>query len=199
MSNQDATIETSGTSPKEQAVLTEQQIKLQELWNKGKTATQISEIIGRTRAAVLGQVKRLRAKGFPFRSAFPTLKNDKKDDIRDSKKKVRRSLKTGFNAFDTEKSWQAAQVSESPKIVEPIHINPANKGRGILLVELRKDSCRAIIGETGPHVEWRYCGDKITAATSSYCNGHRALYYAPIPKRDRQNMQINAVRKPHNY
>ena len=176
--------------------LTEVQAAIVRLWNGGKSGLQVATELGITRSSVLGHIKRLRNKGYDLRAAPLNLVKKVKGDAPPPPRKKKEIIN---KLFDNGKEAVEHEVIEilQREIVVDVKIEPANEGDGILLTDLRMLSCRAIVSDEGDHIDWRYCGATITSGKGAYCNGHRAIYYQPLPKKNRQNMNINGIRKIH--
>ena len=138
--------------------------KLKELWGKGKTASQIAEIIGGiTRNAVIGKAHRLNlaAKIKPRNtSSSQSFDNISEEDGA----KQKQTRKSKFKSLLIEKNFEP----ENPKKLE----------------ELDESSCKWPIGH--PEEESFYFCGRSSLKDFSYCKLHLLYAYQPKGKKEEQ-------------
>lgn len=131
------------------------------LWNEGATASAIASQIGKTRAAVLAKVKRLRKKGaqLPSRAA-PSAKPARKKDVKvNIKKKIKDVKQLSFDYFTVKEEEKDTGVKFQ-----------------VDLMSLRYDQCHYIVGRVSG--TYYYCGEP--SSKRSMCAAHYSLcYYMP--------------------
>tara|TARA_S200000501_G_scaffold377671_1_gene436903 strand:- start:4311 stop:4817 length:507 start_codon:yes stop_codon:yes gene_type:complete len=140
-------------------------VKLKELWGKGKTASQIAEIIGGvTRNAVIGKAHRLNLSA-KIRSKNPT--NDNANFKPLSEENNKNGKKTRRSKF---KSLLLSQDFE-----------PA---RNLTLEELTDETCKYMDHEKHPNeIDARFCGRK-SVEKFSYCPLHLMIVFQPKGKKE---------------
>ena len=136
--------------------------KLKELWGKGKTASQIAEVIGGiTRNAVIGKAHRLN-----LSAKIKTRATSSKENINVSEEnrdnKIKRGRRSKFKSLIIEKDFEP----ENPKQLE----------------ELDENSCKWPIGH--PDEETFYFCGRSSLKDFSYCKLHLLYAYQPKGKKE---------------
>ena len=132
--------------------------KLKELWGKGKTASQIAEIIGGlSRNAIIGKAHRLNLSS-KIKTSNISSNQNYNNDLEENNSKQKKEKKSKFKSLLIEKDFEP----ENPKKLE----------------ELDEDSCKWPIGH--PEEESFYFCGRSSLKDFSYCKLH--LLYAYQPK-----------------
>ena len=156
---------------------TEEKVKiLRDLWGKGKTASQIAEIIGGiSRNAVIGKANRLNLSAKIKNKSFgENISKNLEHKNPDSKAFIKRRFsKSKFKSLIIEKDFEP----ENPKQLE----------------ELDENSCKWPIGHPNES-SFYFCGRK-SLKDFSYCKLHLLYAFQPKGKKDELIDKDNEVPK----
>ena len=135
--------------------------KLKELWGKGKTASQIAEIIGGiSRNSVIGKAHRLNLSA-KIKTRTATSNQNFENSLQENNK-IKRSRKSKFKSLIIEKDFEP----ENPKQLE----------------ELDENSCKWPIGHPDEK-SFYFCG-RSSLKDFSYCKLHILYAYQPKGKKE---------------
>lgn len=148
-------------------------IKLKQMWDEGRTGTEIAKALGMTRNAVMGRIHRLRGKGVQMGSR-PAVK-PKKDKTAPTTKVITMPFVMPKYHKKPKAKKEVEEVAEVIELVIP-QPEPKLRNRPKTLMQLKPFDCRWIRPDN------LYCGEEAKSARTPWCTEHYALVYAPRKK-----------------
>jgi len=146
------------------------EVKLRDLAEKSLTAREIGEMMGISRNAIIGKMRRM---GIPLHGARGFPREPRKTAVRRSPM----TRKPSANGSPKERKAILRPSMWGHPPATPIV--PANNGRGITLLQLSHRNCHTVIGSTRPQKGLpRYCGRQSWNDTQ-YCEEHYAAFHRP--------------------
>lgn len=158
--------------------LSPRQKEIYKLWMKGHSGLRIAQMLGTSRSAVLGMLKRLRDWGYDTTReiTLPVAKQKSaKPKPPADRKPVERKAPANLVRLQPPKN---PSPPPPPVVVEPKKVE---KPLGIKFVDLRPHHCRYVLNN-GHASTFLFCGKP--KWKSSFCEEHYKLVYVPsIPKK----------------
>ncbi len=137
-------------------------------WGKGKTASQIAELIGGvSRNAVIGKAHRLNL-SIKIKTRSGSYKSAVKDDISFNKKTNYASKRSKFRSLVLDKNFEEA--------------------KNLSLEELNEKTCKYMEGHPNEKTS-SFCGRK-TVEKFSYCPLHLMIVYQPKGKKEKDEIAL---------
>lgn len=140
------------------------------LWNKGKTGTQIAEMLGTTRSAVMGKIHRAKQYGIKVKGAMVRV-----DVIEPPARKIKN------RRIIREAKITGRPLPEPPP--PPVVATKDQLKRAVGIMQLTPMSCRFILNDNPSRAI--FCG--APKEKGSYCGEHAALcYHKPVARVERK-------------
>jgi hypothetical protein len=153
---------------------------LVEMWEEGKTSTEIAKALGVTRNAVMGKIFRLKQEGFALRSkikplaTLPLFPEESEPEPVSPPKPEKKEQPPKFKKEDP--------VEDQPDL-------PLNLEDGVTILDLEHWHCRYIKG-VNEQKETLYCGKP--QHYKWCCEEHHRLCYLPPPAKIKKKEDVDA-------
>lgn len=165
-------------------MLSPHQKQVLELWHKGHSGLRIAQMLGTSRSAVLGLLKRIRDWGHDTTRSIDLAKAEKAL----AKKEKKEAIKANLNAVKATPAnvvrlpAPKRSLEPPPKPIIPVEKPaPVDDLKPVRFNNLKPHHCRYVIN-SGHASTFLFCGKP--KAKSSYCEEHHKLVYVPMqPKR----------------
>lgn len=151
--------------------------KVKDLWNKGKTSTEIAELLGITRSAVMGRVHRMRAKGEVDFRTDPAQRPQRNPLSSPRKPTMPKVMRDHTGPLIRRKYYPS--LEQQKKAPPP---SAFAKFKYVTLMDLTLIHCRYIMGHNAYQGAY-YCGEPKTKG--SYCSAHAQICYRKPTPHDR--------------
>lgn len=158
--------------------------ELQRLWNSDKSSSQIADLWGITRSAVVGKVFRLRNKGMELRQDHETTRSHSSSKLRTRHLRAQRAAGNGGVPAHVKQSQPRETIMDRLRreaaMAPPIKVDPADIPRKTLLELADLGECKFAVGDHRPHM---FCAAP-SVPGASYCDMHmRRVFTGPPPER----------------
>jgi GcrA cell cycle regulator len=163
---------------------------LRQLWLDGKSASQISAVLGAglTRNAVIGKVHRLGLAGRVKASSPSSSASSSVPRGPSAPRRVSQRPSAGGGGMRVVRGNTAlAMLSHADLDVQPVRIDEdvvVPMSLRVTIVELKEEMCRWPLGDPTT-AEFRYCGAHAPSA-GPYCAHHSRIAYQPAQDRRRE-------------
>lgn len=165
-------------------LLSPHQKQVLELWHKGHSGLRIAQMLGTSRSAVLGLLKRIRDWGYDTTRKIDLNKAEKAAEraaVKASNKQKPPAAKTApANVVRLPAPKRSIEPPTKP-IIPVEKAMPVEESKPIKFADLRPHHCRYVMN-SGHASTFLFCGKR--KWKSAYCEEHYKIVYVPsIPKR----------------